>query len=124
MATKQRMMVGDMIRMVGNYSEVMMHMGLAGRPVIVELIPRNRFDGKGRMLCSAQVYDLYHKPMGAPITTGEAGIYEDADGYYGYEDYGAGDSDPRAVAAELTRQLEDAITSSGVEVKTITNLGL
>lgn len=72
------------------YSEVCMHMRVAGRRMGV------KWDGK----LMAQLYKLEsfgispatnHEiknwvPFSAPVTTGEAGIFEDADGHYILED--------------------------------------
>jgi len=54
------------------HSEVCMHMGIAGKEMGCKLV------GERPMV---QLYDFQTwKPFSAPILTGEAGVYTDADG--------------------------------------------
>lgn len=63
------------------YSEVCMHMKIAGKKMIVE-----------RLGSSAQLYSMdaengcpnRNKPFSFPITYGEAGLFYDGDAVYGY----------------------------------------
>jgi hypothetical protein len=124
MSTRRQRYVnpGDMVRVIGNYSEVMCHMRVAGKPIVVELLYKHHGTN---IYFYAQVYkDL--RPCGGPITTGEAGFFFDSEKnqYYTYEDYGPGDENPQKVIKEARDLIESAIKASGVEVTTITNLGL
>jgi uncharacterized protein (DUF2267 family) len=107
---------GERVTTIGCYSEVLMHMGLAGRRIEVELLPSLR---------AAQCY-RDGRPAGGPVTTGEAGLHRDGDEFHveeaGTDD--AGDDDPHQVMADVVKLLDDAIRSSGANVLTITNLGL
>jgi hypothetical protein len=56
------------------YSEVCMHMRIAGKKMACALV------GSRPMV---QLFDLQTgSPFSAPILTGEAGVFEDSDGYY------------------------------------------
>lgn len=57
------------------FSEVACHMGIAGKTMLVQLLPN------GRMV---QVYSADETPFSFPITYGEAGIYRDTAGFYHY----------------------------------------
>lgn len=56
--------VGDRFSTVAPYSEVMMHMDLAGKPIEVEILSEQ----------AVQIY-VDGKPHSFPVTPGEAGIY-------------------------------------------------
>ena len=84
--------VDERVPVIGCHSEVLMHMGLAGKPIEVALV-RNRYmngepvEGEclGRLYV-AQVY-VDGEPFSAPILTGEAGFYEEPHvGFYTYGD--------------------------------------
>jgi hypothetical protein len=110
---------GQKARTVGCYSEVMMHMGLAGRPVDVELLQHVYQDGHVHHY--AQVY-RDGQPAGGAVTTGEAGIYTDGWEFTIDQDESEGDADPKQVQEDMTRMLREAL--SGPHVTVITNLGL
>lgn len=55
------------------WSEVCMHMRIAGQVLEVEIV--------GEQYHMAQLYKD-GQPFSAPVTTGEAGIYQDYDGRY------------------------------------------
>lgn len=121
---KRTIKPGERINVIGSYSEVMCHFGLAGKPVQVELV-RREYDGGATVYYSAQVYKD-GKPFSGTITYGEAGIYRDGDEFYTYEaePTDKGDEDPQQVLTDIHDMLEAAIESSGVPVTVITNLGL
>jgi hypothetical protein len=82
--------VDERVPVTGSYSEVMIHFGLAGKPIEVSLV-RNTYtngkpvpDGEGRQYV-AQVW-MDGRPFSAPILTSEAGFYEDELGHYCYPD--------------------------------------
>lgn len=56
------------------YSEVCVHMRIAGKPMWVEMINKNL----------AQLYDLNHQKFSAPILYCEAGIYRGNGEFYTY----------------------------------------
>jgi hypothetical protein len=126
--TKVYPLIGERVRVVGCYSEMMMHFRLAGRPVEISLEYQKAWRGN-------ESYPLTeHAPMcqvwkdGEPfsglILPGEGGFYRDDIGFYCYPNDGPGDADPEARAAELIKMIDDAIAASGVPVTVITNLGL
>ena len=104
---KRYMKPGDRVRTVGCYSEAMCHMGLAGRPVEVEL--RAKLYQGGRAY-SAQCY-MDGKPVSFPVLTGEAGIMEDEGGFYCYADDGPGDEDPKAEERRMYELIRNALNS-------------
>lgn len=53
------------------FSEVCMHMGVAGELRMMEYLE-----------CSVQIYDLNSRPMGGAVTLGEAGLLTDDQGVY------------------------------------------
>lgn len=59
------------------YSEVCMHMRIAGKVMRGELLDRQ--------YPMVQLYDVDGRKYSSPITTGEAGLYEDSEGYYYYK---------------------------------------
>ncbi len=82
--------VGERVPVTGSYSEVMIHFGLAGKPIEVSLV-RNTYvngrpvpEGQGRQHL-AQVWKD-GRPFSAPILTSEAGFYTDESGHYCYPD--------------------------------------
>jgi hypothetical protein len=82
--------VDERVPIAGSYSEVMIHFGLAGKPIEVSLV-RNTYingkpvlEGEGRQYV-AQVWKD-GRPFSAPILTSEAGFYEDDLGHYCYPD--------------------------------------
>lgn len=78
MAQKQFVQAGDKVLLEIPFSEVCMSMRVAGKPMYVELQATT-----WNSVC-AQLYSLDGKPYSFPITSGEAGIYQDSDGYYCY----------------------------------------
>lgn len=78
---------GQRIAVIGCYSEAMMHLGHAGKPIEISLEPSRYMNGEiapgGRMM--GQVW-VDGKPFSFPVTTGEAGFYEDDKGHYTYVD--------------------------------------
>jgi hypothetical protein len=61
------------------HSEVCMHFRVAGKPMAFGLL--------GDLWRTPGMVQLYHddgRPFSAPITSGEAGVYEDEAGYYYY----------------------------------------
>lgn len=58
------------------YSEVCMHMRIADKKMICEFAKT--------IYPMIQLYSLDGKPFSSPVTTGEAGVYEDAKGFYTY----------------------------------------
>jgi hypothetical protein len=113
----------DAVRLIGCYSEVNMHMGVAGKPIIAS-IKEQVFDGRS-------YYSTRYIRDGrewSTVTLGEGGFYQEdtADGprFYCYPDDGPGDEDPKAVQRDITQLISSAISGAGVSVTTITNLGL
>jgi hypothetical protein len=76
---------GQRYAVEGCFSEVMMHFRLAGKPIEVSLEPSRYMNGElapdGRMM--GQVW-VDGKQFSFPVTTGEAGFYQDDKGYYLY----------------------------------------
>ena len=71
--TKRYLTVGEQATITMPWSEVCMSMRVAGRPMVAQLLPGGMvqlFDDRG--------------PFSFPITSFEAGIYQDADGYCYY----------------------------------------
>jgi hypothetical protein len=82
--------VNERVPVIGSYSEVLIHFGLAGKPIEIWLV-RNTYingqpapEGEGRQYV-AQVWKD-GGPFSAPTLTGEAGFYEDECGHYCYSD--------------------------------------
>lgn len=73
---KRYMNPGETVRLELPYSEVCMHMQVAGKVMDVELLDRQ--------YPMAQLYNDDGSPYSAPITTGEAGFYSEGDRYYCY----------------------------------------
>jgi hypothetical protein len=59
------------------FSEVCMHMRVAGQRMMVELLASGEEDPRGgsNVSYAAQIYDGTLNKMGAPVTLGEAGIF-------------------------------------------------
>ena len=73
---------GRRVRIVAPFSEVCMHMRVAGQQMDAVLLERS--DGDRRWY-SAQLYQPGSAtPFSFPITTGEAGIFDGEDGFYTY----------------------------------------
>jgi hypothetical protein len=68
-----RVCLGDRVRLELPYSEVCMHMRVAGRVMTVEVIGGEFPDG--RQWYAAQLHHDDGRPFSAPILTGEAGIH-------------------------------------------------
>lgn len=67
--------LGDRFWTIMPYSEVCLHMKIAGKEMIVQVLNHT----------SAQVYTLEGEEFSFPITTGEAGVYTDlSGGLYAY----------------------------------------
>jgi hypothetical protein len=80
----------ERVPVIGSYSEVMIHFGLAGEPIEVSLVRNTYINGKplpageGRQYVTQIWKD--GRPFSAPILTGEAGFYEDELGHHCYPD--------------------------------------
>lgn len=68
--------VGDKLEMQISYSEAACYMGVAGTRMLVELLDHHM----------AQLYNLDGRVFSFPITSGEAGFYQDGDRFYCYPD--------------------------------------
>lgn len=76
-----RPQVGHRYEKVMPYSEVCLHMRIAGQRMAFEIVPSSAWGH------SVQLYDLRDgRPFSSPILTGEAGLFEDSEGYYFYKD--------------------------------------
>src|SRR6185312_1991713 len=104
--------IGERVRTVGCYSEVMMHFRLAGRPVEVSLEYQTAWkDGQPYPLTEhAPMCQVWKdgKPFSGLILPGEGGFYRDDRGYYCYPDDGPGDADPIASQEELAEMIRQA----------------
>lgn len=100
--TKTYIQPGEVLPVIGSYSEAMCHCGHAGLPVGVELVAAT-FDG--RTYYSGAVHKNGQRYTG--FTTGEVGIMSDDGGHYvrvrAADD--KGDANPKAVQAELTAMI-------------------
>jgi hypothetical protein len=67
---------GQKVMMTLAHSEVCMHMQVAGKVMLVELIQKDYGDYVGT---SAQIYREDGRPFSSPITYGEAGFYHRGD---------------------------------------------
>lgn len=106
--TKHYMKSGERVPVIGPYSEVMCHMGLAGRPADIEFLECRFGD---RTYHSAQVYRDSNM-AGAPVTCGEAGIYFDEDGKpycYRRDDNDQGDANPKEEERRMYQLIKDAL---------------
>lgn len=71
---------GDTVEKVLPYSEVCMHLRVAGKRLKVRLGLNGR---------TAQIYDADGKPYSFPVLAGEAGLHDNYDGtFYCYPDMG------------------------------------
>lgn len=76
--TPERVIPGKIYRGIMPWSEVCLHLGVAGKVMLFEVRP----DG--------QMVQLYHpgstplRPFSFPITLGEASVFSDAEGLYHY----------------------------------------
>lgn len=66
------------------YSEVCMHMQISGKVMRFEVVSQHM----------VQLYRDDGTPFSSPITTGEAGLFSQGDGWYYYPDDSKNDSDP------------------------------
>ena len=71
--------VGDIVTVELPLSGVCQHMKVAGRQRRVKLV-----DGGGTPMAQILAGNVGERPFSAPITMGEAGFYQDADGWYCY----------------------------------------
>lgn len=79
---KRRVQAGDQAVVELPFSEVCMHMRVAGQIRRIELV------GTGPTVhykVMVQVFDARDRLCGPPITPGEAGVYRDEQGFYIYE---------------------------------------
>lgn len=83
---RQYVSVGDTVTVELPYSEVCMHMRVAGRQLQVELQPARYFNGEpapGSPV--AQILSESGRPFSFPVLYGEAGFYRDESGrFYTY----------------------------------------
>lgn len=69
---------GDHVLVEMPYSEVCMHMRIAGKPRVIEVIESKAWGH------TVQIYDREGRKFSAPILTGEAGVYGHGNGLYVY----------------------------------------
>lgn len=82
-ARKTYVQPGEHVQMLISHSEVCMHMQVAGLVLEVELRDCGPSNNPDKNYHVAQLY-RDGKEYSAPIGTGEAGFYNDGDGYYYY----------------------------------------
>lgn len=70
-----RIPLGSTVRLTVPFSEVAMHLKVAGRTMRVRLVDAN----------AAQLLDDDGLPLSFPVLPSEAGIFRDADGCYAYD---------------------------------------
>jgi hypothetical protein len=87
MLVRVRAMPGERIPVIECSSEVMMHFGLADKPVDIELVASKTMNGDPVVptYFVAQVYKD-SQSFSFPILTGEVGFYEDGGEYYTHAD--------------------------------------
>jgi len=73
MQAKQYIKVGERVATVLPHSEVCCHMKVNGTVCLVELQPAQRM---------VQLYTTENRPISFPITTGEAGVRQDENGFW------------------------------------------
>jgi hypothetical protein len=85
MKTLYRPKLGERVPVVGCYSEAMMHLGVAGQPIQVALVEQKNLRGETipGLRPMAQIYHG-NRPYSFPVLPGEAGFYEDEEGFYCY----------------------------------------
>jgi hypothetical protein len=76
--TRINLKSGDRVEVILPHSEVCMHMRVAGKRAIVEVVTN------GLNYTSAQIRRQDGTPFSAAVTLGEAGLYEDREGVYTY----------------------------------------
>ncbi len=86
-----RVRSGDRVRLELPFSEVCMHMRVAGQVMTVEVIGATY--AAGRPCFTAQLYSADGRPFSFPILTAEAGIHGHGDDMFCYP-VGAGADDP------------------------------
>ena len=75
---------GDRVRLELPFSEVCMHLRVAGQVMTVEVI--GRWYADGRSCFTAQLHGDNDKPFSFPILTAEAGIYGDGEDLFCFPD--------------------------------------
>jgi hypothetical protein len=83
-----RVRAGDRVRLELPFSEVCMHMRVAGQVMTVEVIGGTYADGRPSF--TAQLHRDDGQPFSFPILTAEAGIYGYGDDMYCYPSAAAG----------------------------------
>ena len=73
MATSQRVKEGERFHVMLPWSEAAIHLRVADQVLPAEIVPGRRM---------VQLYREDGSPFSFPITTGEAGVYEDETGFY------------------------------------------
>lgn len=71
--SKRYVVPEERLTIIAPHSEVCMHMQVAGKPMLAMLLPSRN---------AAQLFTLDGREFSAPVTPGEAGFYQDADGFY------------------------------------------
>lgn len=79
--TKHIIHIGETVDIELPYSEVCIHMRVAGKVRPVTLIANTRPDGTASYPM-AQILNLDGSPFSMPVTYGEAGIYRDGGEFY------------------------------------------
>lgn len=74
-------LLNERVPVVGCSSEVLMHFGLADKPIEIALVRSKLANGVITPMVMSQVYSN-GRAFSAPVTTGEGGFYQDLDGYY------------------------------------------
>jgi hypothetical protein len=82
--------VSERVPVIGSYSEVMIHFGLAGKPIQVSLVRNTYLNGQPvpEGECRQYLAQVWKdgRPFSASILTSEARFYEDELGHYCYPD--------------------------------------
>ena len=81
-STIVRVKVGDRVVKIMPHSEVCIHMGIAGKPMVCEILRSPC--GNGGCQAAVQLYDLDNNEFSFPILESEAGFYWDYQGKYLY----------------------------------------
>lgn len=74
MATRKDLRIGDIVELELPFSEVCTHMKVAGQKRKVKIV-----------LAGAQILEADGSNFSFPVGYGEAGVYQDTDGFYVYE---------------------------------------